>query len=146
MHFAHSTAANSASVSTAVACHLVFLAVMASSVCALAQFATPDMSGLSYEVRSNIELACILDRSSGPVAYNNCVRKHLSELAADGQIPDLSGLPLRGSIKYRARVYLRPIEADQSHTITAFANICRSWQQMGRSPICLGFLTRFDQI
>src|SRR6476646_467135 len=120
MHFAHSTAANSASVSTAVACHLVFLAVMASSVCALAQFATPDMSGLPYEVRSNIELACILDRSSGPVAYNNCVRKHLSELAADGQIPDMSGLPY----EVRSNIELACI-LDRSSGPVAYNNCVR---------------------
>jgi hypothetical protein len=39
-----------------------------------------DLSTLTFDDRRNIETACILTRANGPVAYNNCVNHHLSEL------------------------------------------------------------------
>jgi hypothetical protein len=39
-----------------------------------------DLSRLSYDDRHNIETACILSRSSGPVAYNQCVSYHVAAL------------------------------------------------------------------
>jgi hypothetical protein len=39
-----------------------------------------DLSGLTYDDRRNIETACILSRSSGPAAYNQCVSHYVAEL------------------------------------------------------------------
>src|SRR5262245_48423205 len=53
--------------------------------------AADDLSQLSYDDRSNIELACVLERSNGPVAYNSCVAAQLKMLG-DSKAADLSKL------------------------------------------------------
>lgn len=50
-----------------------------------------DLSHLSYDDKSNIELACVLERSNGPVAYNVCVASQLQMLGNE-RAADLSGL------------------------------------------------------
>src|SRR5690242_12907333 len=39
-----------------------------------------DVSGLSEDDRNNIQIACALQRSNGPVAYNRCVQRQLADL------------------------------------------------------------------
>lgn len=47
---------------------------------------------LSTEERSSIELACIIAKSNGPAAYNQCVSSQLQELAAAPRMPSLVAL------------------------------------------------------
>ena len=39
-----------------------------------------DLSGLSFDDRNNIQIACVSERSDGPVAYNQCVQRQLAAL------------------------------------------------------------------
>jgi len=52
----------------------------------------PDLSGLSYEEKSSIELACSYDKALGPAKYNKCLQRHLAELKKAPRRLDLSGL------------------------------------------------------
>jgi hypothetical protein len=52
----------------------------------------PDLSGLSYEEKSSIELACANDKAMGPAKYNKCLQRQLSELKNAPRRLDLSGL------------------------------------------------------
>ena len=40
----------------------------------------PDLSNLSYETRSSIEVACILEKTKGPSSYGDCIVKMLSQI------------------------------------------------------------------
>ena len=52
----------------------------------------PDLSKLSYEERSAIQQACILEKSDGAASYNRCVVAQTHELANAPRLPDLSAL------------------------------------------------------
>ena len=52
----------------------------------------PDLSRLDHETRQSIELACITEKSNGPVAYGDCLNKQLNALRGSPGIPSLSGL------------------------------------------------------
>jgi hypothetical protein len=52
----------------------------------------PDLSQLDDETRQSIELACIVKKSDGPVAYGGCLNKQLTALRGSPGIPSLSGL------------------------------------------------------
>jgi peptidoglycan hydrolase-like protein with peptidoglycan-binding domain len=52
----------------------------------------PDLSGLSYEEESSIELACSYDKALGPAKYNKCLQRQLAELKNAPRRLDLSGL------------------------------------------------------
>jgi S1-C subfamily serine protease len=51
-----------------------------------------DLSGLSYEEKSSIELACSYDKALGPAKYNKCLQRQLAELKNAPRRLDLSGL------------------------------------------------------
>jgi peptidoglycan hydrolase-like protein with peptidoglycan-binding domain len=53
---------------------------------------SPDLSGLDYEEKQSIEIACINEKTRGPAAYNQCLRTQLALLRAGTRRPDLSGL------------------------------------------------------
>jgi hypothetical protein len=61
---------------------------------AMAQQTNTDLSNLSQQEKSSIESACNYDKViNGPAAYNNCLRKQLTALSAQGNNrPDLSSL------------------------------------------------------
>jgi len=50
-----------------------------------------DLSSLSRDDEVNIEMACVSERSNGPVAYNSCVANQI-KLLGNGKAADLSGL------------------------------------------------------
>jgi hypothetical protein len=52
----------------------------------------PDLSRLDGETRQSIELACITQKSDGPVAYGDCLNKQINALRSSPGIPSLSGL------------------------------------------------------
>jgi hypothetical protein len=52
----------------------------------------PSLSGFDSETRQAIELACILKKSDGPVAYGTCLNEQISSLNGSPGIPSLSGL------------------------------------------------------
>ena len=51
----------------------------------------PDLSGYDRETRQSIELACIVKKSDGPVAYGACLKRQMASLQGTPGIPDLSG-------------------------------------------------------
>jgi hypothetical protein len=65
--------------------------VVCSHTLAVAQGA-PDLSRLDGTTRQSIELACITEKSNGPVAYWGCLNKQLDALRGSPGIPSLSGL------------------------------------------------------
>jgi len=52
----------------------------------------PDLSGLSYEEKSSIDLACSYDKALGPAKYNRCLQRQLAELKNAPRRLDLFGL------------------------------------------------------
>jgi hypothetical protein len=44
----------------------------------------PDLSGYDDETRRTIELACLAERTEGPVAYGACLRSHIEALNGRG--------------------------------------------------------------
>lgn len=52
----------------------------------------PDLSDLSYEEKSSIEIACSYDKALGPAKYNRCLQRQLAELKNAPRRLDLSGL------------------------------------------------------
>jgi len=56
----------------------------------VAQTQQPDLSGLSFDDRTSIELACIIEKGNGPATYHACLQKQLRAISGSG--PDLSGL------------------------------------------------------
>jgi len=57
-----------------------------------AETGRPDLSGLSYEEKLSIELACSREKSLGSAKYNRCLRGLLTDLKTAPRRPDLSGL------------------------------------------------------
>jgi hypothetical protein len=51
----------------------------------------PDLSGYDSETRQSIELACILKKSDGPVAYGRCLNRQIASLQSAPGIANLSG-------------------------------------------------------
>ena len=51
----------------------------------------PDLSGYDRETRQSIELACIVKKSDGPVAYGACLNQQIESLNGSPGIPNLSG-------------------------------------------------------
>src|SRR6059036_375623 len=52
----------------------------------------PSLSGLDDATRQSIELACMMQKSQGPVAYGSCLDKQINTLRSSPGIPSLSGL------------------------------------------------------
>jgi hypothetical protein len=52
----------------------------------------PDLSRFDDVTRQSIELACITQKSNGPVAYRECLNKQIDALRGSPGIPSLSGL------------------------------------------------------
>ena len=50
----------------------------------------PDLSGYDSETRQSIELACILKKSNGPVAYGTCLSQQIDSLRSSPGIPSLN--------------------------------------------------------
>ena len=50
----------------------------------------PDLSGYDRETRQSIELACIVKKSDGPVAYGTCLNRQIASLQGSPGIPSLS--------------------------------------------------------
>ena len=40
----------------------------------------PSLSGLDYETKSSIQLACSLAKIEGPAVYGDCLKKHLDSI------------------------------------------------------------------
>src|SRR2546429_2130429 len=61
----------------------------------------PSLSGLDDATRQSIELACMMQKSQGPVAYGSCLNKQLNTLRSSPRITSLSDLDdtTRQSIK-----------------------------------------------
>ncbi|MBZ0070847.1 MAG: peptidoglycan-binding protein [Gammaproteobacteria bacterium] len=63
-------------------------------------FRSTDLSGLSRQnqvslttdERSSIELACIIAKTQGPAAYNDCVNRQLEQLASAPRTPSMASL------------------------------------------------------
>ncbi|SOZ17163.1 surface-adhesin E family protein [Cupriavidus taiwanensis] len=51
----------------------------------------PNLSNYDNETRRTIELACISERSNGPVAYGACLNRQIAALQGSPGIPNLSG-------------------------------------------------------
>lgn len=51
----------------------------------------PDLSGYDRETRQSIELACIVKKSDGPVAYGTCLNRQIASLQGSPSIPNMSG-------------------------------------------------------
>ena len=51
----------------------------------------PSLSGYDSETRQSIELACIVKKSDGPVAYGTCLNRQIASLQGSPGIPGLSG-------------------------------------------------------
>jgi len=52
----------------------------------------PSLSGLDDATRQSIELACMTQKTQGPVAYGSCLNKQINALRSSPGIPTLSGL------------------------------------------------------
>jgi hypothetical protein len=52
----------------------------------------PDLSKLTSDERQSIELACVVAKTSGPAAYNQCLTNQLAQLSRSVRQPDLSSL------------------------------------------------------
>src|SRR2546429_1841805 len=52
----------------------------------------PSLSGLDDATRQSIELACMMQKTEGPVAYGSCLNKQINALRSSPGIPSLSGL------------------------------------------------------
>src|SRR6266704_2047591 len=52
----------------------------------------PSLSGLEDATRQSIELACMTQKTQGPVAYGSCLNKQINALRSSPGIPSLSGL------------------------------------------------------
>ena len=52
----------------------------------------PSLSGLDEATRQSIELACIEQKTQGPVAYGSCLNKQINALRSSPGVPSLSGL------------------------------------------------------
>jgi hypothetical protein len=50
----------------------------------------PSLSGYDGETRQSIELACIVKKSDGPVAYGTCLNQQIASLKGSPSIPNLS--------------------------------------------------------
>ena len=48
--------------------------------------------GFDRNTRSSIELACVIEKGSGPVAYKRCIDKHVQDVLKFGAVPDLSNI------------------------------------------------------
>jgi hypothetical protein len=51
----------------------------------------PDLSGYDRDTRQSIELACIVKKSDGPVAYGACLNRQIASLQGSPGSPNLSG-------------------------------------------------------
>jgi hypothetical protein len=51
----------------------------------------PDLTGYDRETRQSIELACIVKKSDGPVAYGTCLNRQIVSLQGSPAIPSMSG-------------------------------------------------------
>jgi hypothetical protein len=51
----------------------------------------PDLSSYDRDTRQSIELACIVKKSDGPVAYGACLNRQVASLQGSPGIPGLSG-------------------------------------------------------
>ena len=71
-----------------------FLTVFSGPLAAQTQQAIPtsipDLSGYDPETRQSMEIACVLQKSNGPVAYGACLTRHIASLQNSTGIPDLS--------------------------------------------------------
>src|SRR2546430_2221165 len=52
----------------------------------------PSLSGLDDATRQSIELACMMQKSQGPVAYGSCLNKQINSLRSSPRIPRSSPL------------------------------------------------------
>src|SRR2546425_13166243 len=52
----------------------------------------PSLSGLDDATRQSIELACMTQKTQGPVAYGSCLNKQINALRSSPGIPSLSRL------------------------------------------------------
>ena len=52
----------------------------------------PSLSGLDDVTRQSIELACIMQKGGGPVAYGSCLNKQINALRSSPGIPSLADL------------------------------------------------------
>ncbi len=52
----------------------------------------PSLSGLDDATRQSIELACMMQKSQGPVAYGSCLDKQINTLRSSPGIPSLADL------------------------------------------------------
>src|ERR1700741_1145989 len=51
----------------------------------------PNLSGYDSETRRTIEIACVSERTNGPVAYGACLNRQIASLQRSPGIPNLSG-------------------------------------------------------
>jgi hypothetical protein len=51
----------------------------------------PNLSGYDSETRQTIQLACIGEKTRGPVAYSACLNQQIASLQRSPGIPNLSG-------------------------------------------------------
>jgi hypothetical protein len=51
----------------------------------------PNLSSYDSETRRTIELACVSEKLSGPVAYGACLNGQIASLKSSPGIPNLSG-------------------------------------------------------
>src|SRR2546426_10779295 len=52
----------------------------------------PSLSGLDDATRQSIELACMMQKTQGPVAYRSCLNEQINALRSSPGIPSLSDL------------------------------------------------------
>src|SRR5207247_1031026 len=52
----------------------------------------PSLSDFDDATRQSIELACMMQKTEGPVAYGSCLNKQIRALRSSPGIPSLSGL------------------------------------------------------
>src|SRR6266581_3641967 len=52
----------------------------------------PSLSSLDDATRQSIELACMTQKTQGPVAYGSCLNEQINALRSSPGIPSLSGL------------------------------------------------------
>jgi hypothetical protein len=51
----------------------------------------PSLSGYDFETRQSIEMACIVKKSDGPVAYGACLEEQIGSMKGRPRIPSLAG-------------------------------------------------------
>src|ERR1700752_857854 len=90
----------------------------------------PDLSGYDDETRLTMQLACISEKTSGPVAYGTCLNRQIASLQRSPGIPNLSGY----DVETRRRMELACISEKTPGPVAYGTCLNRQIASLQRSP------------